>query len=61
MTIRLEKPADLLDDVGHRFDIVSVLSAHQKTSGVESVFELTYDIDGDRYPARVADVMVLYP
>ena len=61
MTIRLDKPADLLDDVGHRFDIVSVPSAHQKTSSVESVFELTYDIDGEPRPACVADVMVLYP
>ena len=61
MTTRLEEPADLLDDVGHRFDIVSVLSAQQTTSGVESVFELTYDIDGDQYPARVADVILLYP
>jgi len=61
MTIRLDKPADLLDDVAHRFDTVSVSSAHQKTSGVESVFELTYDIDGAHHPACVADVMVLHP
>ncbi|HUO36855.1 MAG TPA: hypothetical protein VMU34_02955 [Mycobacterium sp.] len=61
MTIRLEKPADLLDDVGHRFDIVCVRSTLQKTSGVESVFELTYDTDGAPRPACVADVMVLYP
>jgi len=61
MTIYLEKPVDLLDDVGHRFDIVSVPSAHQKTSGVESVSEPTHDIDGEPRPAGVADVMVLYP
>jgi hypothetical protein len=60
-TYLVEKPVDLLDDVGHRFDIVSVRSAHQKTSGVESVFELSYDIDGEPRPACVADVMVRYP
>ena len=41
--------------------IVSVMSAQQKTSGVESVFELTYEIDGEKRPACVADVIVLYP
>ena len=61
MTIRLDKPAELLDAVGHRFDTVSVPSAHQKTSDVESVSELTYDIDGAHHPACVADVMVLHP
>jgi acyl dehydratase len=40
---------------------VSVNSAQQKTSGVESVFTLTYEIDGDQRPACVADVVVLYP
>jgi acyl dehydratase len=30
---------------------VSVMSAQQKTSGVESVFELTYEIDGEKRPA----------
>jgi acyl dehydratase len=40
---------------------VSVMSAQQKTSGVESVFELTYEIDGEKRPACVADVIVLYP
>jgi acyl dehydratase len=29
---------------------VSVMSAQQKTSGVESVFELTYEIDGESAP-----------
>jgi acyl dehydratase len=40
---------------------VSVNSAQQKTSGVESVFTLTYEIDGEQRPACVADVVVLYP
>ena len=40
---------------------VSVMSAQQKTSGVVSVFELTYEIDGEKRPACVADVIVLYP
>jgi len=40
---------------------VSVASAHQKTSGVESVFTLTFEIDGEDRPACVADVIVLYP
>jgi acyl dehydratase len=40
---------------------VSVMSAQQKTSGVESVFTLTYEIDDDERPACVADVIVLYP
>ena len=40
---------------------VSVMSAQQKTSGVESVFELTYEIDGEKRPACVADVIILYP
>ncbi|HEX4587940.1 MAG TPA: MaoC family dehydratase [Mycobacterium sp.] len=41
--------------------VVTVTSAHQKTSGVESVFTLTYEIDGQERPACVADVIVLYP
>jgi acyl dehydratase len=41
--------------------VVSVASAQQKTSGVESVFTLTYEIDGEARPACVADVIVLYP
>ncbi len=41
--------------------IVSVMSAQQKTSGVESVFGLTYEVDGEKRPACVADVIVLYP
>lgn len=40
---------------------VTVASAQQKTSGVESVFTLTYEIDGEERPACVADVIVLYP
>jgi acyl dehydratase len=40
---------------------VAVMSAQQKTSGVESVFTLTYEIDGEPRPACVADVIVLYP
>ncbi|MDT5209787.1 MAG: hypothetical protein QOF67_2202 [Mycobacterium sp.] len=40
---------------------VTVASAQQKTSGVESVFNLTYEIDGEARPACVADVIVLYP
>jgi acyl dehydratase len=40
---------------------VAVASAHQKTSGVESVFTLTFEIDGEDRPACVADVIVLYP
>jgi acyl dehydratase len=41
--------------------VVSVMSAQQKTSGVESVFTITYEIDGEDRPACVADVIVLYP
>lgn len=40
---------------------VGVLSAKQKTSGVEAIFTLTYEIEGDPRPACVADVIVLYP
>jgi acyl dehydratase len=40
---------------------VTVASAQQKTSGVESIFKLTYEIDGEARPACVADVIVLYP
>ncbi len=40
---------------------VAVASAQQKTAGVESVFTLTYEIDGQTRPACVADVIVLYP
>src|SRR4029077_2813870 len=35
---------------------VTVMSAQQKTSGVESVFTVTYEIDGEDRPACVADV-----
>jgi acyl dehydratase len=38
---------------------VTVMSAQQKTSGVESVFTLTFEIDGEDRPACVADVIVL--
>jgi acyl dehydratase len=40
---------------------VTVASAQQKTSGVESVFRLTFEIDGGERPACIADVIVLYP
>jgi acyl dehydratase len=40
---------------------VTLASAQQKTSGVESVFTLTFEIDGEERPACVADVIVLYP
>jgi acyl dehydratase len=40
---------------------VGVMSAQQKTSGVEAVFTLTYEIDGEPRPACVADIIVLYP
>ncbi|MEU0503082.1 MaoC family dehydratase [Nocardia sp. NPDC005998] len=39
---------------------VTLNSAQQKTSGVEAVFGLTYEIDGGTRPACVADVVVLY-
>ena len=40
---------------------VSVMSARQKSSGVEAVFTLTYEVEGEPRPACVADVIVLYP
>jgi acyl dehydratase len=40
---------------------VALMSARQKTSGVEAVFSLTYEIEGQDRPACVADVVVLYP
>jgi acyl dehydratase len=40
---------------------VSVMCARQKTSGVEAVFTITYEIEGEPRPACVADVVVLYP
>jgi acyl dehydratase len=40
---------------------VALMRAHQKTSGVEAVFTLTYEIEGQTRPACVADVVVLYP
>ena len=39
---------------------VTVMHAQQKTSGVEAVFTPTYDIDGEKRSACVADVIVLY-
>jgi acyl dehydratase len=39
----------------------TVMRARQKTSGVEAVFTLTYEIAGESRPACVADVVVLYP
>jgi acyl dehydratase len=40
---------------------VAVMRAEQKTAGLEAEFTLTYEIDGERRPACVADVIVLYP
>lgn len=40
---------------------VTVTSAQQKTSGVESVFTLTFEIDGEERPACAADVVMLFP
>jgi acyl dehydratase len=40
---------------------VTVMRARQKTAGVEAVFTLTYEIEGEPRPACVADVIVLYP
>jgi acyl dehydratase len=40
---------------------VTVMRARQKTAGVEAVFTLTYEIEGEPRPACVADVVVLYP
>ncbi len=35
-----------------RTDLIELVrGAHQKTSGVESVFELNYEIDGEQRPA----------
>ncbi|MUL80145.1 MaoC family dehydratase [Mycolicibacterium sp. CBMA 226] len=45
----------------HVRGVVTVMSARQKTSGVEGVFTLTVEIDGEDRPACVADVIVLYP
>ncbi|MFI1917839.1 MaoC family dehydratase [Nocardia sp. NPDC020380] len=41
--------------------VVTLNAAQQKTSGVEAMFGLTYEIDGGTRPACVADVVVLYP
>jgi acyl dehydratase len=40
---------------------VSVSRAQRKASGVEAVFTLTYEIEGQTRPPCVADVIVLYP
>ena len=39
---------------------VTVMRAVQKTSGLEAVFTLTFEIEGESRPACVADVIVLY-
>jgi len=41
--------------------VVSLVRAQQKTPGVAAVFALTYEIDGQKCPACVADVIALYP
>lgn len=40
---------------------VSVIRAEQKTAGVEAIFALTYEIQGEKHPACLAEVIVLYP
>jgi acyl dehydratase len=40
---------------------VTVMRARQKTSGVEAVFTLVFEVAGEPRPACVADVIVLYP
>jgi acyl dehydratase len=40
---------------------VSLIRAQQKTAGVEAVFALTYEVEGEKRPACVADVIVVYP
>jgi acyl dehydratase len=40
---------------------ITLSSAHQRTSGVESIFALTYEIRGEHRPGCVAEVIVLYP
>src|SRR6201991_5295486 len=40
---------------------VAVISAQQKTPSVESVFELTDEIDGEKRPACAASVIVVSP
>lgn len=39
---------------------VAVQSAQQKTSGIEVVFALTYEVEGAERPACIAEVVVLY-
>jgi acyl dehydratase len=40
---------------------VSLISAQQTTAGVESVFELIYEVVGERRPVCIANVIVVYP
>lgn len=40
---------------------VTMMRARQKTSGVEAVFTLVFEVAGEPRPACVADVIVLYP
>nr|WP_281423605.1 MaoC family dehydratase [Nocardia tengchongensis] len=40
---------------------VTLNAAQRKSSGIEAIFGLTYEIDGNARPACVADVVVLYP
>ena len=40
---------------------VSLISAQQTIAGVESVFELTYEVVGERLPVCIANVIVVYP
>jgi acyl dehydratase len=39
----------------------TVMSAQQRTLGVESMFTISYEIDGEPRPACVDDVIVMYP
>jgi acyl dehydratase len=39
---------------------VTVTSAQQKPAGIETVFGLTYEVEGGGRPACIADVVVLY-
>ena len=57
-TVRFPTPARVDSQIRAT---VSVRSARQRIAGVEAVFTLTYEIDGEETPACVADVIVLYP
>ncbi|UOT01452.1 MaoC family dehydratase [Rhodococcus opacus] len=39
---------------------VTVTSAQQKPAGIETVFGMTYEVEGGARPACIADVVVLY-